>query len=73
MQMSIVSSRATSVASILKGAGVRAKLIGQKNRVNFRLPKNLREILLNYEKGCDRKVYEDFICILRDSTIKVRH
>lgn len=70
-QMSVVSSRTSSVASILKGPGVRAKLVGQQNRVNFKLPKNLKAILLNFENGCDRKVYEDLICTLRDAKIKV--
>ncbi|XP_012272863.1 RNA polymerase I-specific transcription initiation factor RRN3 [Orussus abietinus] len=68
--MSVVSSRVSSVSSLLKGPGMRSKLIGQSNRVNFKLPKNLKNILSNFENGCDRKIYEDLIRILRDSNIK---
>lgn len=69
--MSVISSRSGSIASILKGPGVRAKLVGQQRSVNFKLPKNLKSILLDYENGCNRKVYEDLVCILRDANIKV--
>lgn len=68
--MSVISSRSGSIESILKAPGVRLAHLVQR-KVNFELPKNLKDILLNYEAGCDRKVYEDLICILKDAHIKV--
>ncbi|XP_054000888.1 RNA polymerase I-specific transcription initiation factor RRN3 [Hylaeus anthracinus] len=68
--MSVVSSRVSSVSSILKTPGVRSQLIRQSNRVYFKLPKNLKSIIYNFETGNGIKDYEDLICILRDSNIK---
>ncbi|KZC07908.1 RNA polymerase I-specific transcription initiation factor RRN3, partial [Dufourea novaeangliae] len=68
--MSVVSSRVSSVSSILKAPGVRSQLIRQPNRVYFKLPKNLKNIIYNFESGNGIKDYEDLICILRDSNIK---
>ncbi|XP_003490029.1 RNA polymerase I-specific transcription initiation factor RRN3 [Bombus impatiens] len=68
--MSVVSSRVSSVSSILKSPGVRSQLIRQSNRVHFKLPKNLKSIIYNFEAGNGTKDYEDLICILRDSNIK---
>ncbi|XP_078033044.1 RNA polymerase I-specific transcription initiation factor RRN3 homolog Tif-IA isoform X1 [Augochlora pura] len=68
--MSVVSSRVSSVSSILKAPGVRSQLIGQTNRVYFKLPKNLKNIIYNFENGNGTKDYEELICILRDSNIK---
>ncbi|XP_071862578.1 RNA polymerase I-specific transcription initiation factor RRN3 homolog Tif-IA [Bombus fervidus] len=70
--MSVVSSRVSSVSSILKTPGVRSQLIRQSNRVHFKLPKNLKSIIYNFEAGNGTKDYEDLICILRDSNIKDR-
>ncbi|XP_060818468.1 RNA polymerase I-specific transcription initiation factor RRN3 [Bombus pascuorum] len=70
--MSVVSSRVSSVSSILKTPGVRSQLIRQSNRVHFKLPKDLKSIIYNFEAGNGTKDYEDLICILRDSTIKDR-
>lgn len=68
--MSVVSSRVSSVSSILKAPGVRSQLIRQPNRVYFKLPKNLKNIIYNFENGSVTKEYEDLICVLRDSNIK---
>ncbi|XP_076236252.1 RNA polymerase I-specific transcription initiation factor RRN3 homolog Tif-IA [Calliopsis andreniformis] len=68
--MSVVSSRVSSVSSILKAPGVRSQLIRQNNRVYFKLPKDLKSIIYNFEAGNGTKDYEDLICILRESTIK---
>ncbi|CAL7933805.1 unnamed protein product [Xylocopa violacea] len=68
--MSVVSSRVSSVSSILKTPGVRSQLIRQSNRVYFKLPKDLKSIIYNFEAGNGVKDYEDLICILRDSNIK---
>ncbi|XP_076301490.1 RNA polymerase I-specific transcription initiation factor RRN3 homolog Tif-IA [Lasioglossum baleicum] len=68
--MSVVSSRVSSVSSILKAPGVRSQLIRQSNRVYFKLPKNLKNIIYNFENGSVTKDYEDLICVLRDSNIK---
>lgn len=69
--MSIVSSRVSSVSSILKGSGVRSALVNSQKRICFKLPRNLKTVLLNYENGCDRQAYQDMVCILRDSNVKV--
>lgn len=70
--MSVVSSRSTSsISSILKKTGFRDKLIARQNRVTFQIPKNLKKIIIDYETECDKRVYADFICILRDAVIKV--
>ncbi|CAK9818627.1 RNA polymerase I-specific transcription initiation factor RRN3 [Anthophora plagiata] len=68
--MSVVSSRVSSVSSILKSPGVRSQLIRQSNRVYFKLPKDLKSIIYNFESGNGTKEYEDLICILQDSNIK---
>ncbi|XP_031839526.1 RNA polymerase I-specific transcription initiation factor RRN3 homolog Tif-IA [Nomia melanderi] len=68
--MSVVSSRVSSVSSILKAPGVRSQLIRQSNRVYFKLPTNLKNIIYNFESGNGTKDYEDLICVLRDSNIK---
>ena len=69
--MSVVSSRVSSVSSLLKNPGIRSQLIRQSNRVYLKLPKNLKSILFNFEAGNGTKDYEDLICILRNSDIKV--
>ncbi|KAJ8680286.1 hypothetical protein QAD02_016073 [Eretmocerus hayati] len=68
--MSVVSSRVSSVSSILKGSGVRSSLVGTQKRICFKLPQNVETTLLEYEDGRDRQAYQDMICILRDSNVK---
>ncbi|KAF3423756.1 hypothetical protein E2986_01622 [Frieseomelitta varia] len=68
--MSVVSSRVSSVSSLLKDPGIRSQLIRQSNRVYLKLPKNLKSILFNFEAGNGTKDYEDLIYILRNSDIK---
>ena len=68
--MSVVSSKVSSVSSILKAPGVRSQFIKQANRVHFKLPKDLKSIIYNFEAGNGTKDYEDLICILRESNIK---
>ncbi|XP_046628469.1 RNA polymerase I-specific transcription initiation factor RRN3 [Neodiprion virginianus] len=68
--MSVTSSRLSSVSSILKGPGIRAKIINQANRVQFKLPKNLKDILLSFESGTSHKQYENLVCTIRDSEIR---
>ncbi|XP_012137298.2 RNA polymerase I-specific transcription initiation factor RRN3 homolog Tif-IA isoform X1 [Megachile rotundata] len=69
-KMSVVSSRVSSVSSILKSSGVRSQLIRRSNKVYFKLPKDFRTIIYNYESGNGTKDYDDLICVLRDSCIK---
>ncbi|KAI4504023.1 hypothetical protein M0802_000494 [Mischocyttarus mexicanus] len=68
--MSIVSSRISSLNSILKSPGVRSQLLRQSNKVYFKLPKNVKNILINFESRTNIKDYEDLVCILRSSSIK---
>ncbi|XP_057322164.1 RNA polymerase I-specific transcription initiation factor RRN3 [Microplitis mediator] len=70
--MSVVSSRstATTISSILKGKTASSNVTSNRNRVNFQLPKNLKNILLNYQSPIERKSYENLIGTLRDANIK---
>lgn len=68
--MSVVSSRVSNLSSILKSPGVRSQLVKQSNRVYFKLPKNIKNILFNFENRNGIKDYEDLICTLRNSNIK---
>lgn len=71
VKMSIVSSRVSSVASILKTPGSRSSLLDQPKRIRFKLPDDLRNVILNFETGADSQMYRDLVCILRDSNLKV--
>lgn len=71
--MSVVSSRVSNLSSILKSPGVRSQLMKQSNRVYFKLPKNIKNILFNFENRNGIKDYEDLICTLRNSNIKVNN
>lgn len=70
-QMSVVSSRVSSVSSILKTTGVRSQLIKQSNKVYFTLPKDVKCILNNFQTGNKIKEYENLIQLLRDGSVKV--
>lgn len=52
------------------GAHVRRKAAAVK-QVHFQLPTNLKGTILNYTSGQDHRPYEDLVCILRDSEVKV--
>lgn len=68
--MSVVSSRVSSVSSILKSPGIRSQLNRQSNRVYFKLPKDIKNIIFNFETHNEIKDYEDLLCFLKDSNIK---
>ncbi|XP_014223564.1 RNA polymerase I-specific transcription initiation factor RRN3 [Trichogramma pretiosum] len=69
--MSVVSSRISSVSSILKGSGVRAStLLASQKKICFKLPDDITSVITNYENGSDHQTYGDMICILRDSNVK---
>ncbi|KAK2576891.1 hypothetical protein KPH14_005516 [Odynerus spinipes] len=68
--MSVVSSRVSSVSSILKSPGIRSQLAKQSNRVYFKLPKNIKTILFNYEAHNGIKDYDDLICMLKNPNVK---
>lgn len=69
--MSVVSSRVSSVSSILKASGVRAQFIKQPSKVYFKLPKDIKNILLNFAKSDGIKEYEKLIHSLKEGAIKV--
>lgn len=69
--MSVVSSRVSSVSSILKAGGVRAQFVKQPSKVYFKLPKDVKNILCNFTKGNEIKEYEKLIHSLKESAIKV--
>ncbi|XP_066589763.1 RNA polymerase I-specific transcription initiation factor RRN3 isoform X1 [Prorops nasuta] len=68
--MSVVSSKISSVSSILKTPGVRSKLSRPANKVYFKLPQDLRTIILNFESGESNKEYNNLLSILQTYTIK---
>ncbi|KAG5330989.1 RRN3 factor, partial [Acromyrmex heyeri] len=66
--MSVVSSRISSVSSMLKDSGVRAQFIKQPNKI-CTLPKDIKDILYNY-KGIRKKEYEKLIHSIKNGIIK---
>ncbi|KAL0124157.1 hypothetical protein PUN28_006173 [Cardiocondyla obscurior] len=68
--MSVVSSRVSSVSSILKAGGVRAQFVKQPNKVYFKLPKDIKNILYNLAKGDGIKEYEKLIHSLKEGAVK---
>ncbi|KAL6254420.1 hypothetical protein P5V15_014468 [Pogonomyrmex californicus] len=68
--MSVVSSRVSSVSSILKVSGVRSQFIKQPSKVYFKLPKDVKNILCNYMKDNGIKDYEKLIYSLKEGAIK---
>ena len=71
--MSVVSSRVSSVSSIIKATGLRSQLIKQSSRAYFKLPKDIKNILYNYKAGKGTKEYEKLLHSLRNQdAIKVK-
>lgn len=71
--MSVVSSRVSSVSSILKSIGGKSQVAIQSSRATyFKPPKDIKTILYNFETGKGHKEYKELICVLRDAVIKVR-
>jgi len=70
--MSVVSSRVSSVSSIIKATGLRAQL-KQCNRIQYlKLPEDIKSILCNYKAGSGIKEYEKLIYSLKEGAIKVK-
>lgn len=71
LQMSVISSHVSGISSILK-SGVRAQFIPNKQKkISFELPKDVKSVIADYETGCNTHSYEEMICVLRDSEVKV--
>lgn len=68
-QMSITSSRVTSLSSIIR-RDPSSQINNQPNRVYYRPPKGFKHILCGY-KFETKKEYDAMISSLRDSPIKV--
>ncbi|XP_071581207.1 RNA polymerase I-specific transcription initiation factor RRN3 isoform X1 [Temnothorax nylanderi] len=68
--MSVVSSRVSSVSSILKASGVRAQFIKQPGKVYFKLPKDVKNIICNSANSDGIKEYEKLIHLLKEGAIK---
>lgn len=66
--MSVVSSRISSVSSMLKDSGVRAQFIKQPKICT--LPKNVKDILYNY-KGIRKKEYDKLVHSIKNGVVKV--
>lgn len=69
--MSVISSRTTSIASILKAPGARAQLVGVQKKITFRLPSNIKEILTKLETLNNTTQFEELKNIIKHSQIKV--
>lgn len=69
VEMSVVSSRVSSVSSILKASGVRAQFVKQPIKL-CKLPKDVKDILCNFTKGNGTKEYEKLIYSLKTGAIK---
>lgn len=71
--MSVVSSRVSSVSSIIKTTGIRSQLNKQSNRIHYlKLPKDIKSILYNFKTGNGIKEYEKLIHILKEDAVKVK-
>lgn len=71
--MSVVSSRVSSVSSIIKATGIRSQLNKQSSRIHyFKLPKDIKSILCNFKAGNGIKEYEKLIHALKEDAIQVK-
>lgn len=70
--MSVISSRVSSVSSILRSSGGKAQFLNRKSRVTFKLPNNIKDIIFNFEGVRGNKEYNDLICLLKECQIEVR-
>ena len=69
--MSVVSSRVSSVSSIIKATGIRSQLNKQSSRIHyFKLPKDIKSILCNFKAGNGIKEYEKLIHALKEDAIQ---
>lgn len=68
MALSVISGTSCS-PSILKVGGNRSRSVPQ--RVRFRLPDDLRTILIDFINQKCFKPYEELVCILKESEIQV--
>ncbi|XP_070168180.1 RNA polymerase I-specific transcription initiation factor RRN3 isoform X2 [Polyergus mexicanus] len=69
--MSVVSSRVSSVSSIIKATGIRTQLNKQCNRIQYlKLPKDIKSILCNFKTGNGIKEYEKLLYSLKEDAIK---
>ncbi|KYN17466.1 RNA polymerase I-specific transcription initiation factor RRN3 [Trachymyrmex cornetzi] len=66
--MSVVSSRISSVSSMLKNSEIRAQFIKKPDKI-CTLPKDVKDILYNY-KGIRKKKYEKLIHSIKNDVIK---
>lgn len=72
--MSVVSSRVSSVSSIIKATGIRTQLNKQCNRIQYlKLPKDIKSILCNFKTGNGIKEYEKLLHSLKEDAIKVKN
>lgn len=64
--MSTIKDHRSSIGShILRRQSIPAK------KVSFQLPSNLKVTLLDFTSGQNHRPYQDLVCILRDSEVKV--
>ncbi|XP_029663030.1 RNA polymerase I-specific transcription initiation factor RRN3 isoform X3 [Formica exsecta] len=69
--MSVVSSRVSSVSSIIKATGIRTQLNKQCSRIqHLKLPKDIKSILYNFKTGNGIKEYEKLLHSLKEDAIK---
>jgi hypothetical protein len=67
--MSVVATSVSGLSSILKSPRIRNR--NTEQRVRFRLPENLRTILLDFTNRKNIKYYEELIYTIRDGDVQV--
>jgi len=67
--MSVTTSSVSGLTSILKSPGIRRRNVEQ--RVRFRLPENLKTVLLDFVSRKNIKSYEELIYMIRDGDVDV--
>lgn len=67
--MSVTTSSVSGLTSILKSPGIRRRNADQ--RVRFRLPENLKTVLLDFVSRKNIKSYEELIYMIRIGDVDV--
>lgn len=67
--MSVTPSSVSGLTSILKSPGIRRR--NAEQRVRFKLPENLKTVLLDFVSRENIKSYEELIYMIRDGDVDV--
>ena len=67
--MSVITSSVSGLTSILRSPGIRRR--NAEQRVRFKLPENLKTVLLDFINRKNIKSYEELIYMIRDGDVDV--